>query len=149
MSLPKGSRHCEVLQGPLRKPAGALTVEIRKPRRVRMRYLRSNRTQDPRRPSADAWERAIGFFAGEKMGRPLHLDNLSRRAIRPAVGDPWHGWHAFRRGLASILFTLGTPSGNRPDDSPPRRSVGDARALHSAKIATRGASGDEKARANC
>ena len=38
---------------------------------------------------------AIGFFAGEKMGRPLHLDNLSRRAIRPAVGDP---------GMAGIRF---------------------------------------------
>src|ERR1700674_3925844 len=48
------------------------------------------------------------IFAGEKMGRPLHLDNLSRRVIRPAVGDRWHGWHAFRRGLATVLFTLGT-----------------------------------------
>jgi integrase len=47
------------------------------------------------------------LFSGEKMGRPLHLDNLSRRVIRPAVGDRWRGWHAFRRGLGTNLFALG------------------------------------------
>ena len=65
-------------------------------------------------------------------GKPLNLDNLVRRAIVPALtrcevcGKPesehakdghefkfdsalpsWHGWHAFRRGLATNLHTLG------------------------------------------
>lgn len=50
------------------------------------------------------------IFAGEKMGRPLHLDNLSRRVIHPLVGERWHGWHGFRRGLATVLFGLGVPA---------------------------------------
>ena len=41
---------------------------------------------------------------------PLNLDNLSRRGIRPVVarvGLEWHGWHAFRRGLATNLKQIG------------------------------------------
>lgn len=49
------------------------------------------------------------IFAGEKKGFALHLDNLSRRDIRPALGDRWHGWHAFRRGLTTNLYGLGVP----------------------------------------
>ncbi len=26
------------------------------------------------------------------------------------LGDRWHGWHAFRRGLATNLFELGVPA---------------------------------------
>lgn len=49
-----------------------------------------------------------GFiFAGERRGTPLHLDNLARRVIVPALGDHWHGWHAFRRGLGTNLYRLG------------------------------------------
>jgi len=65
-------------------------------------------------------------------GTPLHLDNLVRRAVVPALTrcaiyhkcesehtpeahvfeldksmPTWHGWHAFRRGLATNLHTLG------------------------------------------
>jgi integrase len=43
------------------------------------------------------------FQAGN--GRPLNLDNLARRVIAPV--SSWHGWHAFRRGLATNLHTLG------------------------------------------
>ena len=50
------------------------------------------------------------IFAGEKMGRPLHLDNLCRRAIKPIVGGRWHGWHGFRRGIATVLYCLGVPA---------------------------------------
>src|SRR5580692_10017721 len=49
------------------------------------------------------------MFAGAK-GRPLHLDNLARRDIRPVLGKAgikWHGWHSFRRGLATNLQSLG------------------------------------------
>jgi integrase len=47
------------------------------------------------------------IFAGEKKGAPLHLDNLSRRVIRPALNGGWKGWHGFRRGLATNLYRLG------------------------------------------
>jgi integrase len=43
-------------------------------------------------------------------GTPLHLDNLARRILAPAFAAKkiaWHGWHAFRRGLATNLHALG------------------------------------------
>jgi hypothetical protein len=65
-------------------------------------------------------------------GKPLNLDNLVRRDIVPALTrcevcakredehakaehefkldtsiPSWHGWHAFRRGMATNLHTLG------------------------------------------
>ena len=43
------------------------------------------------------------FQAGN--GKPLNLDNLARRVIAPIAN--WHGWHAFRRGLATNLHALG------------------------------------------
>jgi len=53
-----------------------------------------------------------GFiFAGEKLGRPLDFHNLAARVIRPALaekGIAWCGWHGFRRGLATLLYELGT-----------------------------------------
>ena len=70
------------------------------------------------------------FQAGN--GQPLNLDNLARRVIVPALSPcaicrkqehehkpeghnfqrdsslpQWHGWHAFRRGLATNLHALG------------------------------------------
>jgi integrase len=70
------------------------------------------------------------FQAGN--GKPLNLDNLARRVIVPALSrceicrkpeeehkpegheykrdsslPHWHGWHAFRRGLATNLHALG------------------------------------------
>jgi integrase len=50
------------------------------------------------------------IFSGVKKGFALHLDNLCRREIRPVLGDRWHGWHAFRRGIATNLFELGVPA---------------------------------------
>lgn len=62
----------------------------------------------------DQHKRLIGrgpwIFAGVKKGFALHLDNLCRREIRPVLGDKWHGWHAFRRGIATNLFELGVPA---------------------------------------
>jgi integrase len=43
-------------------------------------------------------------------GKPLNLDALAVDVIRPALkkcGVEWHGWHAFRRGLATNLHRLG------------------------------------------
>jgi integrase len=56
------------------------------------------------------------IFAGEK-GAPLNLANLARRVIIPTLPDTaadyegppvvWKGWHAFRRSLASNLYSVG------------------------------------------
>jgi integrase len=43
-------------------------------------------------------------------GKPACLNNVLNRAIKPALraaGIEWHGWHAFRRGLATNLHDLG------------------------------------------
>lgn len=55
---------------------------------------------------------AAGPIFQASNGKPLDLNNLVRRAIQPALAlDPglprWHGWHAFRRGLATNLHQLG------------------------------------------
>jgi integrase len=77
---------------------------------------------------------AVGFIFQGGTGRPLNLDNLARRVIRPAIEKcgvcklpkkrhkpeghlfaqdkslpQWRGWHAFRRGLATNLHGLGIP----------------------------------------
>jgi integrase len=44
------------------------------------------------------------------FGRPLDIDNLFRRdmqTIFEKAGIEWHGWHSFRRGLATNLHRLG------------------------------------------
>ncbi len=53
-----------------------------------------------------------GWIFSSANGSPLHLDNLVRREIRPLLEKAkvqWHGWHAFRRGLATNLQRLGVP----------------------------------------
>jgi integrase len=50
----------------------------------------------------DGW-----VFRGEKLLRPLDLDNLSRREIPKHINGAWFGWHAFRRGLGTRLNEAG------------------------------------------
>jgi len=75
---------------------------------------------------------AVGPIFQAGNGKPLNLDNLARRVIVPALSPcavcrkqesehkpeghvfqrdkalpEWHGWHAFRRGLATNLHALG------------------------------------------
>ena len=43
-------------------------------------------------------------------GQPLSLNNVLNRQIKPVLkhaGIQWHGWHAFRRGLATNLNRMG------------------------------------------
>ena len=47
-------------------------------------------------------------------GKPLRLNNVLSRSIKPALkraglGSLWHGWHAAGRGLGSNLYSLGVP----------------------------------------
>ncbi len=56
------------------------------------------------KPRPDAW-----MFTGVRQ-ETCDLDKLALRIIRPVLesaGIQWHGWHAFRRGIASNLFALG------------------------------------------
>jgi len=53
-------------------------------------------------PLGDRW-----IFRGERLLRPLDLDNLSRRDIPQYISGAWFGWHAFRRGLGTRLNELG------------------------------------------
>ena len=42
-------------------------------------------------------------------GKPLNLDNLSKRVVSPllkAAGLEWHGWYSLRRGVATTLAGL-------------------------------------------
>jgi integrase len=52
-----------------------------------------------------------GYIFHGNTGEPLDLENFAQRDIKPvleAAGIEWHGYHAFRRGLASVLHELGT-----------------------------------------
>jgi len=54
-------------------------------------------------PVGDGW-----IFRGEKLHRPLDLDNLSRKDIPLFINGAWFGWHSFRRGLGTRLYENGT-----------------------------------------
>lgn len=46
------------------------------------------------------------ILRGQISGKPISLDNLAYREVRPvlkAAGIPWFGWYALRRGIASAL----------------------------------------------
>ena len=51
-----------------------------------------------------------GLIFQSASGAPINLDALARKVIAPTLaghGLAWHGWHAFRRGLATVLHHLG------------------------------------------
>ena len=51
-----------------------------------------------------------GYIFSGPSGRPTDIESLATRVIRPALrgsGVLWHGWHAFRRGLATNLYRIG------------------------------------------
>jgi integrase len=53
---------------------------------------------------------ANGLMFLSPVGKPVNLDDLAADVIVPLVtkmGVQWHGWHAFRRGLAANLHQLG------------------------------------------
>lgn len=56
-------------------------------------------------------KRSLGeFIFSGGTGRPLVLMNVTRRTIIPKLAKAkiaWHGWHGFRRGLATNLNDLG------------------------------------------
>ena len=53
---------------------------------------------------------ASGLIFQSPARKPMNLDALASDVIRPALQKAeiqWHGWHAFRRGLATNLHRLG------------------------------------------
>lgn len=53
---------------------------------------------------------ANGLMFPGPVGKPINLDALASEVVVPLVtkaGVQWHGWHAFRRGLATNLHQLG------------------------------------------
>ncbi len=52
------------------------------------------------------------LFPSENPDKPMRMANLYNRHMAGAfkkAGIEWHGWHAFRRGLATNLDELGVP----------------------------------------
>jgi integrase len=63
---------------------------------------------DEYRMSMHSPSSGVIFHSGD--GRPMAMDRLAQKVIRPAIeaiGLPWYGWHGFRRGIASNLYALG------------------------------------------
>ena len=63
---------------------------------------------DEYRMSMHSPSSGVIFHSGD--GRPMAMDRLAQKVIRPAIEAiwlPWYGWHGFRRGIASNLFALG------------------------------------------
>jgi integrase len=51
-----------------------------------------------------------GYIFHGDTGEPIRMENLARRDIIPKLekaGIEWHGFHAFRRGLATVLHDMG------------------------------------------
>jgi integrase len=51
-----------------------------------------------------------GYIFAGSTGQPLRIENVLRRDMKPVLEKneiPWHGWHAFRRGLGTNLNALG------------------------------------------
>src|SRR5260370_37497317 len=50
-----------------------------------------------------------GFIFATQHGKPMNWEALARDVIRTMMAQSnlrWHGWHAFRRGLATNLHRL-------------------------------------------
>ena len=50
-----------------------------------------------------------GPILRDHPGKPLNLDNLARRTVRPilkAAGLQWHGWYSLRRGIATLVSAV-------------------------------------------
>ncbi len=50
------------------------------------------------------------FLFESMLGGPVSVEYIAREVIKPRLqelGMEWHGWHAFRRGLATNLHALG------------------------------------------
>jgi integrase len=64
----------------------------------------------PLRALLDALKPKHGFIFTGSRGAAIDLENLADRVMRPMLAAhklQWHGWHGYRRGLATNLKQLG------------------------------------------
>jgi len=57
---------------------------------------------------------ATGPILRGPSGKPMNLDNASKRILQPllkAAKLPWHGWYSLRRGIATTLTTISKDQG--------------------------------------
>jgi integrase len=57
---------------------------------------------------------SVGPILRGERGKPLNLDNLARRVIRPALakaGIKWNGWYAHRRGAGTLVTAVAKDEG--------------------------------------
>jgi len=65
----------------------------------------------PLRQLLDSVKPEHGFIFTGSRGAALDLENFADRVMKPmlkAHGLQWHGWHAYRRGLATNLKEMGS-----------------------------------------
>jgi integrase len=58
----------------------------------------------------DQWRKPAGWILANEVGEPYSIEWETRATLKPllmASGISFHGWHAFRRGLATNLYQLG------------------------------------------
>jgi len=64
----------------------------------------------PLRVLLDAVKPEHGFIFTGSRGAAIDLENLADRVMRPMLAAQnlrWHGWHGYRRGLATNLKDMG------------------------------------------
>jgi len=86
----------------------ALDAEIKSIPRAKRKYERdATRVRTERPQPSSGW-----MFASSSNDTPISLNNVRTRLIQPALKKgrlQWKGYHAFRRGLATVLYSLGVP----------------------------------------
>jgi hypothetical protein len=85
-------------------PAIARLIHLLVPDAIYSSRKRAIKSAENSSPSSFRWEILRG-----PSGKPLNLDNLSKRVVSPllkAVGREWHGWYSLRRGVATTLAGL-------------------------------------------
>lgn len=64
---------------------------------------------EPLRRILDERRQAKGFILVGPKGKPMNLNNLAKRVIRPALvkkNIPWAGWYTLRRGIGTLATAL-------------------------------------------
>jgi YD repeat-containing protein len=63
----------------------------------------------PLRRILDERKQPSGFILLGPKGKPMNLNNLAKRVIRPALAKkniPWAGWYTLRRGIGTLATAL-------------------------------------------
>jgi integrase len=64
---------------------------------------------EPLRRILDAQRKTTGYILEGPRKKPLNLNNLAKRVIRPALAKkniPWAGWYTLRRGIGTLATAI-------------------------------------------